>query len=163
MVAGATFFSRTCRQHKRAKVVHHQHGDVVLSLKRPVLARWDVRLQNDAAGLARETWRATELIERSRAHNGVVPEDAGGRDPASAEDMLELSTPVVKLWDGHIALPMIGTLDSARDAGRHGSRCLQRIVENGRPDRPFLDITGVPTVDTLVATAPHQDRHRNPV
>ena len=63
--------------------------------------------------------------------------------------MLELSTPVVKLWDGILALPMIGTLDSARTQIVMES-LLQRIVETGA-DIAIIDITGVPTVDTLTA------------
>ena len=63
--------------------------------------------------------------------------------------MLELSTPVVKLWDGVLALPMIGTLDSSRTQVVMES-LLQRIVETGA-DVAILDITGVPTVDTLTA------------
>ncbi|WP_038168774.1 STAS domain-containing protein [Verrucomicrobium sp. BvORR106] len=65
------------------------------------------------------------------------------------EDMLELSTPVVKLWDGIVALPIIGTLDSARTSVVMES-LLQRIVETGS-EIAIIDITGVPTVDTLVA------------
>ena len=65
------------------------------------------------------------------------------------EDLLELSTPVVKLWDGILALPMIGTLDSARTQVVMES-LLQRIVETGS-EIAIIDITGVPTVDTLVA------------
>jgi rsbT co-antagonist protein RsbR len=63
--------------------------------------------------------------------------------------MLELSTPVVKLWEGVVALPMIGTLDSARTQIVMES-LLQRIVETGS-EIAIIDITGVPTVDTLVA------------
>jgi rsbT co-antagonist protein RsbR len=64
-------------------------------------------------------------------------------------DMLELSTPVVTLWDGVLALPMIGTLDSARTQVVMET-LLQRIVETGA-DIAIIDITGVPTVDTLTA------------
>ena len=63
--------------------------------------------------------------------------------------MLELSTPVVKLWDGVIALPMIGTLDSARTQIVMES-LLQKLVDTGS-EIVIIDITGVPTVDTLVA------------
>ena len=63
--------------------------------------------------------------------------------------MLELSTPVVKLWEVVLALPMIGTLDSARTQVVMES-LLQRIVETGA-EVAIIDITGVPTVDTLVA------------
>ena len=65
------------------------------------------------------------------------------------EDLLELSTPVVKLWDGILALPVIGTLDSARTQVVMES-LLQAIVQtNSRV--AIIDITGVPTVDTVVA------------
>jgi rsbT co-antagonist protein RsbR len=63
--------------------------------------------------------------------------------------MLELSTPVVKLWEGILALPLIGTLDSSRTQVVM-ENLLQRIVETGA-QIAILDITGVPTVDTLVA------------
>jgi rsbT co-antagonist protein RsbR len=63
--------------------------------------------------------------------------------------MLELSTPVVNLWERILALPMIGTLDSARTQVVMES-LLQRIVETGA-EVAIIDITGVPTVDTLVA------------
>ena len=65
------------------------------------------------------------------------------------EEMLELSTPVVKLWDGILALPMIGTLDSSRTQVVMES-LLQKIMETGS-EIAIIDITGVPTVDTLVA------------
>ncbi len=65
------------------------------------------------------------------------------------EDMLELSTPVVTLWDGIVALPLIGTLDSARTQVVMET-LLQAIVStNSRI--AIIDITGVATVDTLVA------------
>src|SRR6478609_7522153 len=65
------------------------------------------------------------------------------------QDMLELSTPVVRLWDGVLALPLIGTLDSARTQVVMES-LLRKIVETNS-QVAIIDITGVPTVDTLVA------------
>src|SRR4030095_3186679 len=64
---------------------------------------------------------------------------------------MELSTPVIELWDGILALPLIGTLDSRRSQIVMET-LLQRVVETGAPIA-IIDITGVPTVDTLVA--PH--------
>ncbi|MEP6715455.1 MAG: STAS domain-containing protein [Terriglobia bacterium] len=64
-------------------------------------------------------------------------------------EMLELSTPVVKLWEGVLALPLIGTLDSERTQVVMES-LLQEIVRTGA-GIAIIDITGVPTVDTLVA------------
>src|SRR4029434_3978145 len=64
-------------------------------------------------------------------------------------DMLELSTPVIKVWDKILTLPIIGTLDSRR-AQMMMESLLQKIVETGSTIA-ILDITGVRTMDTLVA------------
>src|ERR1700730_11258644 len=69
------------------------------------------------------------------------------RIPADADD--ELSTPVVRVWEGGLALPLIGTLDSARTQAIMES-LLEEIVTSGA-EIATIDITGVPTVDTLVA------------
>src|SRR5215510_4108606 len=66
-----------------------------------------------------------------------------------AEAMLELSTPVIRLWDGIIAVPLVGTLDSARTQ-LVMEKLLETLVATGA-DHAVLDITGVPTVDTEVA------------
>ena len=66
-----------------------------------------------------------------------------------ALSMLELSTPVVRLWDGIIAVPLVGTLDSARTQVVM-EKLLETLVATGA-DHAVLDITGVPTVDTEVA------------
>ena len=122
----------------------------VLSLKRPLFARIRTELANDTAGLADVTWSATELLDKlgllvtevyQKAREEVITRQQ--------EELLELSTPVVKLWDGILALPMIGTLDSARTQVVMES-LLQRIVETGA-EVAIIDITGVPTVDTLTA------------
>jgi rsbT co-antagonist protein RsbR len=66
-----------------------------------------------------------------------------------SEQLLELSTPVVKLWEGVVAVPLVGTLDSAR-AQVVMERLLQTLVDTGSP-YAIIDITGVPAVDTQVA------------
>ncbi|WP_229398818.1 STAS domain-containing protein [Micromonospora okii] len=66
-----------------------------------------------------------------------------------AEQLLELSTPVVKIWEGVVAVPLVGTLDSAR-AQVVMERLLQTLVDTGSP-YAIIDITGVPAVDTQVA------------
>jgi rsbT co-antagonist protein RsbR len=127
-----------------------QTATFVFSLKRPLFMALRTRVGNDAQTLADETWKATEMLDQL----GLLTVAAYQRTREEVivrqqEDMLELSTPVVKLWDGILALPMIGTLDSARTQVVMES-LLQRIVETGA-EIAILDITGVPTVDTLVA------------
>jgi rsbT co-antagonist protein RsbR len=122
----------------------------VLSIKRPLFARLRKEYDKDPQGLADETWLATELLDKlglliTEAHQ-KTREDLIARQQ---QEMLELSTPVVKLWDGVLALPMIGTLDSQRTQVVMEA-LLQRIVETGS-DVAIIDITGVPMVDTLVA------------
>jgi rsbT co-antagonist protein RsbR len=68
---------------------------------------------------------------------------------AQAEELLELSTPVVKLWDGIVAVPLVGTLDSARTQVVT-EKLLETLVETGS-EHAIIDITGVPSVDTQVA------------
>ncbi|WP_035803510.1 STAS domain-containing protein [Kitasatospora mediocidica] len=68
---------------------------------------------------------------------------------SQAEQLLELSTPVVKLWDGVVAVPLVGTLDSARTQVVM-EKLLQTLVDTGS-DQAIIDITGVPAVDTEVA------------
>ena len=72
-----------------------------------------------------------------------------------AEQLLELSTPVVKLWDGVVAVPLVGTLDSARTQVVM-EKLLQTLVDTGS-EHAIIDITGVPAVDTAGRPAPAQD------
>jgi rsbT co-antagonist protein RsbR len=122
----------------------------VLSLKQPVFNALRDEYGADAAGLADEIWRTSTLLDKLGLYTTEVYQKS--REEIilrQQEEMLELSTPVVKLWDGILALPMIGTLDSARTQVVMES-LLQRIVETGA-EVAIIDITGVPTVDTLVA------------
>jgi rsbT co-antagonist protein RsbR len=122
----------------------------VFSLKRPLFALLRREHAADADRLARETWAATELLDKLGLFTTEVFQKT--REEViqrQQQEMLELSTPVVKLWDGVLALPLIGTLDSERtQVVMEG--LLQKIVETGSTVA-ILDITGVPTVDTLVA------------
>ena len=122
----------------------------VFSLKRPLFARIRKEVAADADALATVTWSATELLDKLGLYTTEVYQKS--REEVitrQQQELLELSTPVVKLWDGILALPMIGTLDSARTQVVMES-LLQRIVETGA-DIAIIDITGVPTVDTLTA------------
>lgn len=122
----------------------------VFSVKQPLFSRLRKELGNDAAGLADETWRATVLLDRLGLFTMEVYQlSREGVIARQQQEMLELSTPVVKMWEGILALPLIGTLDSARTQVVM-ENLLQRIVQTGA-DVAIIDITGVPTVDTLVA------------
>jgi rsbT co-antagonist protein RsbR len=122
----------------------------VFSFKEPLFELLRCNIQNDADRLARETWLATRLLDQL----GLFTVDCYQRTREELigrqqQELLELSTPVVQLWDGILALPLIGTLDSARTQIVMES-LLQRIVTSGA-EIAIIDITGVPTVDTLVA------------
>jgi rsbT co-antagonist protein RsbR len=122
----------------------------IYSFKRPLFEALRAEAGKDADVLAEEVWAATELLDALGLH--TVSTFQRAREELinrQQQEMLELSTPVVKLWEGILALPMIGTLDSARTQIVMES-LLQKIVETGS-EMAIIDITGVPTVDTLVA------------
>lgn len=122
----------------------------VFSLKEPIFTALTAAYGDDPGGLARGAWSASQLIDRLGLHTMEVfqtsREEVIGRQ---TQEIAELSTPVVKLWDGILALPLIGTLDSARTQVVMES-LLQSIVDE-EAAIAIIDITGVPTVDTLVA------------
>jgi rsbT co-antagonist protein RsbR len=122
----------------------------VFSAKRPLFNQLRRAFKNDADALASETWSATELLDSMGLYTAEVYQKS--REEVirrQQEELLELSTPVVKLWDGILALPIIGTLDSARTQVVMES-LLQAIVQTNS-SVAIIDITGVPTVDTVVA------------
>lgn len=122
----------------------------VLALKVPVYAAIRSDVGDDSARLADALTLTTMVLDRLALFTTEVYQK--GREEVirrQQQDMLELSTPVVSLWNGILALPMIGTLDSSRTQVVMET-LLQRIVETGA-DVAILDITGVPTVDTLTA------------
>jgi rsbT co-antagonist protein RsbR len=87
----------------------------VFSLKKPLFELLRKDFGKNPAVLAEETWNISELLDKLGLH--TVKSFQKAREAVinrQQEELLELSTPVVKLWDGILALPMIGTLDSAR-------------------------------------------------
>jgi rsbT co-antagonist protein RsbR len=143
------FLDGVSRARARQGFSSSETATFIFSLKRPLFSR--IRsAATDAGTVGDATWAATELVDTLGMQ--TVATFQKSREEVIArqqEEMLELSTPVVKLWEGVVALPMIGTLDSARTQIVMES-LLQRIVETGS-EIAIIDITGVPTVDTLVA------------
>jgi rsbT co-antagonist protein RsbR len=120
----------------------------VFSLKQPLFT-W-LRRDLEADKLAEALWAATLVIDRL----GLFTTEAFQKSREDViqrqqRELLELSTPVVELWEGILALPLIGTLDSGRTQVVMES-LLEKIVQSGSTIA-IIDITGVPTVDTLVA------------
>ncbi|WP_375463654.1 STAS domain-containing protein [uncultured Methylobacterium sp.] len=125
-------------------------ANFVFSLKEPVFSALNRVCAGDAGLVAAGTWAASRILDRLGLHTMEVflssREAVIGRQ---SQEIAELSTPVVRLWDGILALPLIGTLDSAR-TGVVMDNLLQAIVDE-EAEIAIIDITGVPTVDTLVA------------
>jgi rsbT co-antagonist protein RsbR len=122
----------------------------VLSLKQPLFVLIREKLATNQNALFDTIWSATQLLDSL----ALITTDAymTTREELivrQQEELLELSTPVVKLWDGILALPIIGTLDSARTQVVMESLLETVVATNSR--YAIIDITGVPTVDTLVA------------
>lgn len=122
----------------------------VLSLKQPLFQAIRKELGGSPDALFDELWNATQLIDKL----ALITTDAflASREQLivrQQQEMMELSTPVVKLWEGILALPIIGTLDSARTQVIMENLLGAIVQTNSRV--AIIDITGVPTVDTLVA------------
>jgi len=138
------------RQRARQGFTPSETATFVFALKRPLFMRLRRELGRDPDSLADEIWFGTMLLDQLGLYTTEVFQK--GREEVIArqqQEMLELSTPVVQLWEGVLALPLIGTLDSARTQVVM-ENLLQKIVDTGA-SVAIVDITGVPTVDTLVA------------
>jgi rsbT co-antagonist protein RsbR len=127
-----------------------QVASFVFSLREPLLELLRREVGRNADLLVQETFRVSRLIDKLGLYTfeayQKTREDVIGRQQ---QELLELSTPVVELWKGVLALPLIGMLDSARTQIVM-ENLLERIVSS-EAEIAIIDITGVPTVDTLVA------------
>ncbi|MEP0871329.1 STAS domain-containing protein [Trichocoleus desertorum AS-A10] len=142
--------SNISRMRSQKGFTPSETASFVFSFKQPLFARLRQELAQDGEELLENVWTATALLDKLGLFTTEVYQK--NREEVilrQQEELLELSTPVVKLWEGVLALPIIGTLDSARTQVVMES-LLQKIVETGS-DFAIIDITGVPTVDTLTA------------
>ena len=144
------FFDEFARDRVEQGFNSEETATFVFTLKRPLFERIQARTAGDAQAMAQLSWDATELVDRlglravsafQRMREAVIERQQ--------HELLELSTPVVKLWKDVLALPIIGTLDSNRTQIMMET-LLTRIAET-EAAIAIIDITGVPTVDTLVA------------
>jgi len=127
-----------------------QTASFIFALKGPLFTLLQREYADQPAQLAEQLLTVSELLDALGMHTiRTFQKSRESVIKRQQEELLELSTPVVKLWEGVLALPMIGTLDSQRTQVVMES-LLQRIVDTGA-EIAIIDITGVPTVDTLVA------------
>jgi rsbT co-antagonist protein RsbR len=145
-----TFLSEMSAHRARQGFTPAETATFVFSLKQPLYSRLRDELRDNALELAETSWAVNQLLDAL----GLFTTEVFQRSREAIilrqqEELLELSTPVVELWEGILALPLIGTLDSARTQVVMES-LLQKIVDTGA-SIAIIDITGVPTVDTLVA------------
>ncbi len=153
-LATSAEFDRFIMEFSRERVLAGYASDetaqFVFGLKRAVFRLLETHFRESPADMLRLIQRSNDLLDTLglktvRAYQ-QTREDVIQRQQ---QELLELSTPVVKLWDGVLALPIIGTLDSARTQVMMES-LLVRIADT-ESQIAIIDITGVPTVDTLVA------------
>ena len=143
------FLSQTARSWVRQGFTSSETATFIFSLKQPLFDVIRAQMK-DAKDLAAGLWTITTLLDALGLK--VMEFHQQNREEVirrQQEELLELSTPVVQLFENILALPLIGTLDSARTQVVM-ENLLQRIVETGAMIA-IIDITGVPTVDTLVA------------
>jgi rsbT co-antagonist protein RsbR len=122
----------------------------VLSFKQALFQKIRQEYGTDPAAFAEMTWTATEILDQLGLYTvEIYTKTRELVISRQQQELLELSTPVVELWTGILALPLIGTLDSSRTQVVM-QNLLEAIVAK-EADLAIIDITGVPTVDTLVA------------
>ncbi|TMQ13519.1 MAG: STAS domain-containing protein [Deltaproteobacteria bacterium] len=145
------FLTGVSRSRSRQGFSPSETAMFVMSFKEPLFASLRRAYEgHDDGKLLADIWEASRLLDRLGLYTIEVHQEA--REELirrQGEEMLELSTPVIQLWDGILAMPLIGTLDSSRTQIVMES-LLEQIVATRSPIA-ILDITGVPTVDTLTA------------
>jgi rsbT co-antagonist protein RsbR len=144
------FLTELSRSRATQGFTPSQVATFIFSLKQALFKRITESLKSEPAALANTLWDATISLDALGLYTTEVLQQAREQIIArQQEELIELSTPVVQLWDGVLALPLIGTLDSERTQVVMES-LLERLVTTGS-SIAVIDITGVPTVDTLVA------------
>ena len=144
------FLTELSRSRAQQGFAPSQVATFVFSLKQALFKRATDSLKTEPEAVAGALWEATTVLDALGLYTTEVFQQAREQLIArQQEELIELSTPVVQLWEGVLALPLIGTLDSERTQVVMES-LLERLVATGS-SIAVIDITGVPTVDTLVA------------
>lgn len=144
------FLSSVSRERSQKGFTPSETAGFVFSFKQPLFAQLRQEFAQDGQGLMDSILVATTVLDKLGLFTTEVYQKTREEVIRRQQDeLMELSTPVVKLWDGILGLPIIGTLDSARTQVVMES-LLQEIVATGS-EVAIIDITGVPTVDTLTA------------
>jgi rsbT co-antagonist protein RsbR len=144
------FVSNISRSRARQGFSPSETATFIFSLRRPLFNKLRTELDREPGLLFEEIEFAASMLDKLGLFSTEVYQK--GREEIinrQQQELLEVSTPVIRLWDGILALPLIGTLDSQRTQIAMEA-LLQEIVATGA-DIAIIDITGVPTVDTLVA------------
>jgi rsbT co-antagonist protein RsbR len=149
-VAVREFLAGVSRSRAQQGFSPTETATFVLSLKEALFSQIRSELATDGRTLGEELWMTTVILDRLALYTTeIFLKSRESVIQSQQRELLELSTPVVELWENILALPLIGTLDSERTQVVMES-LLQKIVETGATIA-IIDITGVPTVDTLVA------------
>ena len=144
------FLTELSRSRAQQGFTPSQVATFVFSLKQALFKRATDSLKTEPEALSSALWDATMVLDALGLYTTELYQQAREQLIArQQEELIELSTPVVQLWDGILALPLIGTLDSERTQVVM-ENLLERLVSTGS-SIAVIDITGVPTVDTLVA------------
>ncbi|WP_141731302.1 STAS domain-containing protein [Oligoflexus tunisiensis] len=144
------FVSNISRSRAKQGFSPSETASFIFSLRLPLFRKLRAELDREPGLLFEEIESAASLLDKLGLYATEVYQK--GREEIinrQQQEMLEVSTPVIRLWDGILALPLIGTLDSQRTQVAMEA-LLQEIVVTGA-DIAIIDITGVPMVDTLVA------------
>jgi rsbT co-antagonist protein RsbR len=144
-----SFLGDLSRSRARQGFTPSETAAFVFSLKEPLFTRMRVAMKN-ADELGAAIWETSMLLDDLGLYTTEVHQRSREEIIArQQQELLELSTPVTRLWEGILAVPLVGTLDSARTQVVMEA-LLEEIVKSGA-SIAVMDITGVPTVDTLVA------------
>jgi rsbT co-antagonist protein RsbR len=144
------FLRDLSRQRAERGFTPSETATFVFSFKQPLFIHLQRELGSEPGAFTDEVWRATSLLDRLGLETlEIFQKTREETIQRQQQELLELSTPVVRLWDNILALPLIGTLDSART--QIVMQNLLEAVVNYSAAIAIIDITGVPTVDTLVA------------